>query len=87
MDWENFEGLNQKSVLTKFERIHRSVPSQEGLPGNSMVEAKSKIFDAIAVFRSPKTVPLGFPCKSCRNGPKVINFVFDAQKKWLGKIF
>ena len=38
-----FEGLNQKSALTKFERIHRSVPSQEGLSGNSMVEAKSKI--------------------------------------------
>ena len=38
-----FEGLNQKSVLTKFERIHRSIPSQEDLSGNSMVEAKSKI--------------------------------------------
>ena len=38
-----YEGLNQKSALTKFERIHRNVPSQEGLHGSSMVEAKSKI--------------------------------------------
>ena len=52
-----------------------------------MVEAESKIFDIIAVFRSLKTLPLGFLCKSCRDGPKVIHFVFDALKKRLGKIF
>ena len=82
-----FEGLNQKSALTKFERVHRSVPGQEGLPGNLMVEAKSKIFDVIAVFRRSKTLPLGFPCKSCRNGPKVIDFAFDALEKWVGEFF
>ena len=52
-----------------------------------MVEAKSKIFDVIAVFRSPKTLPLGFPCKFYRNGPKVMSFVFDALEKWVVKIF
>jgi len=82
-----FEGLNQKSALTKFQRIHRSVPNHEGLLAKAMVEAKSKIFDVIAVFRSPKTLPLGFLCKSCRDGPKVIHFVFDALKKRLGKKF
>ena len=82
-----FEGLNQKSALTKFQGIHRSVTNQEGLPGKAMVEAKSKIFDDIDVFRSTKTLTLGFPCKSCRNGPKVMSFVFDALKKWVVKIF
>ena len=82
-----FEGLNQKFVLTKLQRIHRSVPSQEGLLGKALIEVKSKIFDVIAVFRSPKTLPLGFLCKSCRDGPKVIHFVFDALKKRLMKIF
>ena len=52
-----------------------------------MVEAKSNIFDDIAVFRSTKTLTLGFPCKSCRNGPKVIELAFDVLEKWVGKIF
>ena len=82
-----FEGLNEKSALTKFQRIHRSVRNQEGLPGKAMVEAKSKFFDVIAVFRSSKTLPLGFLCKSCRDATKVIHFVFDALKKRLGKTF
>ena len=82
-----FEDFNKKSALTKFQRIYRSVPNQEGLPGKAMVEAESKIFDVIAVFRSLKTLPLRFPCKSCRDGPKIINFVFDAMDKGLEKIF
>ena len=67
--------------------MYQRVPNQEGLSGKSMVNAKSKIFDVIALFRAHKTLPLGIPCKSCSDAPKVVDFDLHVRKKMLRKIF